>query len=195
MTATLAKAASFLATIGITVIHTDDPLTDQFIPGLEIAKGCVIRVNPTTLRNHADILHEAGHLAIMPQPFRDQMHGNTDESVMPLIDAWFNEHGMMDPVHTHIEMPFSRALLQASELEAIAWSYAAALEACIDPIEVFKSDEHAYNGEGPEVLFELKRNSHLGINGLAHADMTTRQIYPKMLTWTQQARMPNLIPA
>lgn len=188
MTEILSAASQFLSTIGIHVTETDDPMLDRFIPGIEIRRNCSIAVNPATLQNHADLLHEAAHLAIVPQPYRDLVHGDVDEILSDLMDDWFNRHGIMEPVNSHLEIPFARALLQAGELEAIAWSYAAAYECDMDPLDVFRV---GYGGGGRAVHRQLAAGQHPGINGLVHAGMTKRALYPAMIDWTQTATMPD----
>ena len=57
------KIARFLVEIGIEV--TQGELADDcFLPGIEVVDGG-LRVDPRSLRHPGDLLHEAGHLAVL----------------------------------------------------------------------------------------------------------------------------------
>jgi hypothetical protein len=61
--------AGFLNEIGIDV--TQGELGDDcFLPGIEVVDGG-LRVDPRRLRHPGDVLHEAGHLAVLPADGRE----------------------------------------------------------------------------------------------------------------------------
>lgn len=59
----VSKIVSFLQDLGLSVHYAPVP-DDSFLPGLELVP-CGLRVDPERLRYPGDLLHEAGHLAVM----------------------------------------------------------------------------------------------------------------------------------
>jgi len=82
-----------------------------------------------------------------------------------------------------------RALLQAGEFEAQAWSYAAAIVCGINPSSGFHTRAHA--GEGPFILAMVSMSLHVGVNGKEAAGMCVRQSFPVLRKWLQDAQAPN----
>ncbi|MFX4404600.1 hypothetical protein ABTA52_19785, partial [Acinetobacter baumannii] len=70
------------------------------------------------------------------------------------------------------EDPLARKIMQAGEQEAIAWSYAAAIGADINPALAFPDHPIIFDGAGPYRAVGLSIGSHIGIHGLAAAGMT-----------------------
>ncbi len=91
----LARITAFLRSIGIDVVEVA-LAPGTFLPGLEISKGQLL-VDVSRLLAAGDLLHEAGHLAVVLSDVR-----RTADA------AWFAEHPEL-------------------EAHAIAWSYAAAV--------------------------------------------------------------------
>jgi hypothetical protein len=74
---TVALAAAFLTGIGITT----EPATlqpDTFLSGLMIQKGALL-IDEAKLAYPGDILHEAGHLAVLPVSKREALCGNVGD--------------------------------------------------------------------------------------------------------------------
>ncbi len=78
----------------------------------------------------------------------------------------------------------------AEEMMAIAWSYAAALAAGIDPALVFH--EHGYKGGGPHILEHFQEGRFFGVPMLEWVGMTHdrkqaarlgRPVFPAMERW------------
>jgi hypothetical protein len=167
---------NFLSEIGMTVAVgvTGDP----FLPGVSIAGG-IITYDPD-VATVGDLLHEAGHLAVIPSIFRPHLSANA-ESVSDLYEKWFEDHPR---AFDHPENPVGRAILQSGETEAIAWSYAAAMATGVSPEELFLN---GFGSDGLEDLtIGLSTGRYLGVNGLHHAGMTALREFPKMIRWIQE---------
>ena len=81
----------------------------SFLPGLLINKGMII-IDKDALEHPGDILHEAGHIAVVPTFERPGL----------------SEKGII-----------KRKNREGEEIMAIAWSYAACIYLSIDPFFVF----------------------------------------------------------
>jgi hypothetical protein len=151
----------FLESVGLPVAITslDD---DTFLPGIQISSGSLL-LDPARLRYPGDVLHEAGHLAVLP-PDRRQA---------------FGDDGELGP-----------ADMQRLEIQAMAWSYAAALHLKLDPAVVFH--EGGYRGHAGALLRSFTYGASYGVADLEAAGMTARpdraaelgiEPYPHMITW------------
>jgi hypothetical protein len=176
------RTSAFLETIGIQVRVV--PGATGFLPGLLI-QGATISVDAATDSRVGDLLHEAGHIAVTPGRFREHIC-NDVSSLAELMSAYLDEH---PNAFGYPEDPIARAIMQSSEAEAIAWSYAAALESGVDPCLPFKV---GFDGNGMEVFERLSLGMHFGVNGLAAAGMTdtptrkgSKHPYPAMKKWMQ----------
>lgn len=155
------RLLQFLRGIGITVEETR--LTDTcFLPGIEIFEGR-LRVDVTRLQWPADLLHEAGHLAVLPPELRTRQSG---------------------ALHDCEHVP------HAGEAEATAWAYAAARAIGV-PAEVLFHDG-GYHGRGKALAMTFSLGVYPGLHGLMQAGMAHglaqarelgTQPYPHMRHW------------
>ncbi len=155
------KAISFIRSIGIPVLfQTID--TECFLPGLSVVNG-VILVDKDKLKYPGDILHEAGHIAVVPADERSTLNSTTIET---------------------------RKDNAAEEMMTIAWSYAVCLHLGIDPLFVFH--EYGYKGSGPHLAKQFALGNYFGVSMLQYAGMTIQgkgrtkdeiDVYPKMIKW------------
>jgi hypothetical protein len=161
------KLAGFLNGIGLEVIRGKTK-GETFLPGIEVKDGRLI-VDEPHLLYPGDLLHEAGHLAVLPPKLRSRLNGDLMETVM------------------------DTALL---EVAAIAWSYAACLHLEIDPRVVFHPA--GYKGKADALLMGFNCGVYPGANQLQAAGMALqrgqtdgpgRQPYPKMLKWLREEQM------
>ena len=181
----IALSVQFLEGIGLPVrFQTLD--ASAFLEGVTIRDGAIV-IDRTLLRQPGDILHEAGHLAVVPSIFRHLIVDDVDGSLAPHYDRYFAQHP--DAFTSYPEDPIARGILQSGESEAIAWSYTAALAAGIPPASVFH--EGGY-GDTPDsarhLLAKLSALQHVGIHGLAAGGMCLlprRGGFPSMLRWLQ----------
>lgn len=166
------RVIDFIEGIGIKVIITDN-LNNPFIDDVQIVNGDIHIKQTTQVSN---ILHEAGHLAIIPANLRNLANGDLDEC----FESIFKLTSHLDPEH-----PIQRALIQCSDTEATAWAWALGKNLGI-PEELIIRDED-YEGEGGSIRLMLKSKCYFGINGLAASGMTSINDFPKMKVWTQPA--------
>ncbi len=185
----LGRSIRFLEEIGIPVRETS--LGNSFFNGISI-EGGVIRIDHSKLRRDwplADLFHEAGHIAVTPSIFRDRIPDDADD-LARLYDEYLETHPNAFSGET--EDPVARAILQSSEQEAIAWSYAAAVAANIDPRLVFPKTKDTFGGAGPSLRVQLEHGMHPGIQGLIAGGMTQSPRFkrgtapfPNMVRWLQ----------
>lgn len=161
----LERIVEFLLEIGIPVTFGSVPSDKEFLPGICISNGGLI-VDKATLKYPGDILHEAGHLAVVPSKERQFIDGvldtNTDKSA-------------------------------GEEMMAIAWSYAAAVHLNIDPLIVFH--ENGYKGSGETIVKNFSEGRYFGLPMLQWVGLTldnknaaekNQQPYPSMLSWLRK---------
>jgi hypothetical protein len=149
---------AFIRQIGLKVSLEGIP-GKTFVPGILIRNGGLV-IDKSRLTYPGDMLHEAGHLAVMPAAIRKTMNDDLGN----------------DPIH------------QGGELMAIAWSYAACVHLEIDPHIVFH--EHGYKGGGAEIVENFNAGRYFGVPLLQWYGMTKERpqlpadiTFPKMLCW------------
>jgi hypothetical protein len=154
----------FLRTLGIATAEGHVP-AGSFLPGIRVAGGRII-YDPATLRWPGDLLHEAGHLAVLPAALRSRL-----DDALPGID----------------DIP------HAGEPEATAWAYAAIVHLRLDPAVLFH--EGGYRGRSQDLIRTFGFGVYPGAHGLAQAGMTlTGQDalragvapYPRMARWLRE---------
>ena len=154
-------AMVFIRSIGID-IHFSSLADKTFLPGLSIQKGAII-VDESKLSYPGDILHEAGHIAVVPLSERHTLNADTIGK---------------------------REQHAAEEMMAIAWSYAACIALDIHPYFVFH--DNGYKKGGQHIADHFAVGQYFGVSMLAWAGMTrdpfqspedTTGAYPYMLNW------------
>lgn len=155
------RIADFLNSIGIGV----EPVRlngEGFLPGILVESGRLL-VDEAELSYPGDLLHEAGHLAVAPGDVRPRLGG---EVVIPGAD------------------------MNAVEVLATAWAYAAITHLGLDPKILFH--EGGYRGMSKGLLFTYGVGVYPGAYGLQEIGMTAtsplaRELgvaaYPHMLKW------------
>lgn len=138
---TLATITRFLQSIGIPV-RPGEVADDSFLPAVRIEAGGLV-FDAQRLRWPCDLLHEAGHIAVTPAAQRSALAG-------ALADAEAAPHG--------------------GELEAMAWSWAAALHLGLAPEELFHPE--GYKGQSAGLLMSYSLGVCPGAHGLSRAGMT-----------------------
>lgn len=152
------------------------------VQGVRI-QGGVLFVDPAA---HAStLLHEAGHLAVLPGRFRPRAEGNITR-IQRII---CNEVDFSNPDEGE-----ARIALQCGDAEATAWAWAAGRAIGLEPHRIIQ--DHEYGNTGDEVRFGLQLNAHLGINGLAATKLCVVRdgplavamglpAYPRLARWLQ----------
>lgn len=158
----LDKCIAFLNSIGISTGFISLP-AESFLPGLSIEEGRLI-IDKERLKYPGDILHEAGHIAIVPFAERSLLNAGSIEK---------------------------RENREAEEMMAIAWSYAACIHLELDPYFVFHDE--GYRGGGGYIADNFNNENYFGLPMLQWKGMTADKKnaaslgvapYPAMIKWT-----------
>ena len=152
------KALDFIAALGIETEHKILISESCFLPGLMIQQGKIV-IDENGPQYPGDILHEAGHIAVVPSAERNELSGST---IAKRKDA------------------------PAEEMMAIAWSYAACIYLQIEPEFVFHN--HGYRDGGTSIVENFKEGRFIGVPLLQWLQMTaapgsTAPGYPHMIKW------------
>lgn len=159
----LDKIIDFIRTIGIEV--EESPIKEAtFLPGILIKNGG-LQIDRKRLLCPGDILHEAGHLAVMPASNRQQSYGNIGEQQ----DA---------------------STAGGEEMMAISWSYAA-LRYLQLPIELLFHPD-GYKGASDWFIEQYNNGTYLALPALQwiglcydekNASIHNVQPFPYMQKW------------
>ena len=156
----LGKCIDFLHDIGIKILFRKMD-AETFLPGLKIEEGAIV-VDHDKLKYPGDILHEAGHIAVVPAAERNALCG--DEIA-------------------------GRPNREAEEMMALAWSFAACVHLDLDPHFVFH--EGGYKG-GSHIAENFISKRYIGLPMLQwigltadtqHAAALKIPPYPHMIKW------------
>ena len=156
------RIVDFLREIGLNVEQCELP-DGSFLPGVRIRQGG-LQVDLAKLQWPGDLLHEAGHLAVVPPALRATMDDALQD--MPKVP-----HG--------------------GEIEATAWAWAASRHLGLDSAVLFHDGGYHGHAAGLRMNFEL--GVYLGASGLASAGMSHlaghadtpagAAVYPQMRLW------------
>lgn len=155
------RIMAFLRGIGLVVTEAPVP-PDSFLPGLRIVQGG-LQVDLAQLRWPGDLLHEAGHLAVVPADLRATM----DDALAELPPV---AHG--------------------GEIEATAWAWAALQH--LQPRSDVLFHDGGYHGRSAGLRATFEIGVYLGASGLVCAGLaaTRAQVaatgatpYPHLLAW------------
>jgi hypothetical protein len=155
------RIVDFLRSIGLTVRAGELP-HPTVLPGILVENGVLV-IDEAKLLFPGDLLHEAGHLAVVPPTRRASMHHDVGSD-------------------------------GAEEMMAIAWSYAAALHAGIDPAMVLHAG--GYRRGGAAILQAFNDGRGFGIPMLQWVGMTFERprarehgadAFPHMRCWLREA--------
>lgn len=153
----------FLNHIGISTSFQPLP-TDTFLPGVKIHNGTLI-IDKETLLYPGDLLHEAGHIALMMPEERMVCSGNIGEGKTA-----------------------SEAM--GEEIGAMLWSYAALHHLNLNPDVVFHT--HGYKGSSSMFIENFTSGNYIGLpllewmglcNGQENALKQNTPTFPTMLKW------------
>ena len=156
----LDKCIQFLTDIGIATSFKKIE-NGSFLPGLIIEQGCIV-IDKDALLYPGDILHEAGHIAVVSADRRSLLG---QEAIIESKER------------------------ETEEMMAIAWSYAACIHLQIDPHIVFH--EQGYKGDGKSIVENFRAGQFFGTPMLQWCKMTIEPrnaqpgepTYPQMLKW------------
>lgn len=154
----LEEITTFINNIGISCT---EGIVDQhtFLPGVDIVDGAII-YDTAMLDSYGDLLHEAGHVAVLKDEHR---------AVVNSPDVW----GDLSE--------------EQAEVAAIAWSWAALKHLDI-PADVVFHDE-GYRGGAGHIIDKFDRGSYVGVDMLDRFGMTNETgatgnySFPEMKHW------------
>lgn len=186
----MVRAVAFLRSVGIPVACGPAP-AGCFFPGVWFADGgmaCDPRVAYV-----GDMLHEAGHLAILPARMRELLGVGSVYDGEAQAERWriHDEVGQAADADEDHDMYWLLRSTADEELAADAWSYAAAVAARIEPWRVFDvvpffkvGHEGPVPGAGRMIIDMLAgQGRRPGVLGLAENGMTSMKAFPKMSRW------------
>ncbi len=134
-----------------------------FLPGIDIKQGAIL-YDKERMKSPGDLLHEAGHVAVLTAEHRKTVSS-------PDVSGDLQEGG--------------------AEMAAIAWSWAALHYLQIVPEIVFHSD--GYKGDADNLIYNFSDGKYIGVSLLQWLGMTTdpnskvqttdAPPFPKMKFW------------
>jgi hypothetical protein len=161
---------------------------DGFLPGIQIVKG-VLHIDPDRLVGSGDVLHEAGHIVVLPSRWRSAL-GN--DIVVTLDEAVAADPDAKDD-------PKLRTSIIMGEFMAQAWSYAVVKELGL-PLECvfFPGSYRIHTDVKPHPYSTwMASGTHHGVLALSQVGMTGGAgifelmganglpPFPKMTKWLQ----------
>lgn len=173
------EAMRFLQRIGLQVDVV--PGAHGFIEHVAVLDGG-LQVDPAA--PVSGLLHEAGHLAVVPSRFRSYLSGDITAGMKRIMTEV--EKLCLEP-----DSQLERAVIQSGDSEATAWAFAAGRSIGIPDDQIIMDDD--YFGEGDFIRLALAMNSYLGIHGLSHAGFCVPRatkyrplpVYPSLAFWLQ----------
>lgn len=160
----LGRIVTFLQTVGVPLSERQMSAS-SLLPGVAIESGQLV-VDRSRVEWPGDLLHEAGHLAVVPARLRPMLSGTMSEEI--------------DVVH-------------AGEPEATAWAYAAIVALGLEPDVLFHVG--GYHGHSRQLAFTYAAGCFPGAGGLCAAGMALgreeaerRDLppYPHMIRWLRE---------
>lgn len=154
------KCLDFLNSISVKIVF--GAVDESFLPGITIDNGIII-IDKEKLKYPGDVLHEAGHIAVVPEAERNSLNQSSIEK---------------------------REMREAEEMMAIAWSYAACIHLNISPEFVFHEGGYQRGGKG--IAESFKNKQYFGVSMLQWVGLTVEeknakekniQPYPAMTRW------------
>jgi len=151
----LKSILEFLAQISIPTKKADLD-NSNFLPGILIEKG-VLLYDPEKLKYPGDLIHEAGHIALMTPDERKIIVGNVNEYRTPAQD---------------------------DEMGVMAWSFAALRHLGLETKVVFH--EGGYKGDSQMLIQEYESGQPIGLPLLVWMDLSDYETYPEMKKWVRE---------
>ena len=158
----------FISEVGLRCELVDKVDYQSVIPNIYIRNGVIEYTLEATWQ---DLLHEAGHMAVIPSSIRSLMSDNLEAS---------DEVLGSDPATYELYMA-------GSEAGVISWSYAACLEIGLEPDNLFD----AFNEpEGMLMAHKMAHNNQMGgtygVAELYYLGMIeSKSSFPRLVRWVQ----------
>jgi len=161
----ISRIATFLEETGIPLSFATLE-EDTFLPGITIRNGGIV-ADRQRLLYPGDLLHEAGHIAVVAPHLRPELNDNVISS----------------PDHN-----------DGNEIAAILWSYAALKHIGLPEETVFHP--HGYKGDSRWYIDNFRNGTYIGLPLLQWMGMTTdtaqaalkgTEPFPKMICWLRSS--------
>lgn len=185
----LEPIVAFLRSIGMDVEYGEGA-QNGFLPGINIHAG-VIHIDPETLVEAGDVLHEAGHIIVVPRRYWPRLGTDLQVDLDAMVDQETDADGTPNTA-------LNKAA-RMGEVMSQAWSYAVIRHLGLPMDSVFFPGSYrinGYEGDRHPMIDWLERGTHYGPLGLAESGMTGfsgvfAQMYdnglppfPQMARWT-----------
>ncbi|WP_440053746.1 hypothetical protein ACSLBF_12700 [Pseudoalteromonas sp. T1lg65] len=168
----IANILEFLQQIELP-FKTVQVLEPTFLPGVKLGKSHLL-IDLNLLKYPGDILHEAGHYAVMDPKFRGKVYG--------------------DVYREGLKQGRSKQIMQGEEMAAIAWSVAAIREIGL-PLDVI-FHEHGYRGASQSYIEAFSNGEGFGSPLLRVWQMSCeKRGFPHMARWIRTESWPYEQPA
>lgn len=178
----------FVGEVGIRV-ELGPVAGDAFLSGVRIADGGLV-VQPDALLTPGDVLHEAGHLAVVPGRHRHRIHDDVDLCVAEILAE--------RPAAAPCEPALAGLENFGGEWQAIAWSYAACVRLGLPMETVFCPGAYGMPPEQSPMAIaqQIQLGFFPGIHRLVQTGMTAVPRsplnpdappggFPEMRVWVQ----------
>jgi hypothetical protein len=159
--ATTTRCAEFLRTIKLPII--EQPGARGFLPGIEIVAGALLV--DFDVCYPGDLLHEAGHLAVLPSRFRRAVNLDLEPTFSKI-----SRHLSNDQIDPNGE--FARQCMQCGEAEATAWAWAAGKFLGLSGEIIIRDgtyEDVPGDDSAKAIRVGLSLNRYIGVNGLQAA--------------------------
>lgn len=180
MSSHLSVVLDFLGHLGLPVHAVSRVPEGSFMATVFIRDGGLEVLPQATV---ADVLHEAGHLAVIPSRFRTYAQDDVDQAIERMFEALADEAD---------DTPLMTAAMHAGETEATAWAWAVGCYLGL-PSDVIIQDAD-YDGTGADIRTALTHGAYQGIQGIGHAGFCARgardraqgrPTFPTLAYWLQ----------
>ena len=160
----LERILTFLKSVGLSVTEGTVP-TSALLPGVDIVNGGLV-YDWERLTWPGDLLHEAGHIAVVPAALRPTLGGKLGDDL---------------------------TAAHAGEIEATAWAFASVVAIGLDPDVLFH--EGGYQGRSRGLAFTYSVGGYAGAPGLCANGMALSRVeaakrglapYPHMIRWLRE---------
>lgn len=140
----ITRCFAFIRGIGIEI--EERTITEKtFVPGITIASGRLI-VDQQAMLYPGDLLHEAGHIALIPAEHRSGLNGNVADC----------EGGS-----------------EGDEIGVLLWSYFAGIQAKVPLTEIFHP--HGYKGDSEWLIENFTQKKYIGLPLLEWMGVAVKQ--------------------
>lgn len=175
----LSQTIHFLNHIGLPTAIVDETPKSSFMPHLFIRHGTLEVTRDVLI---GDLLHDAGHLAVIPGRLRHLMHGNLYRS----FEAIFEQ--IADLPHDHPEVV---AMIHSDDPAATAWAWACGVHLGI-PHEDIITDA-SFGDAGADIRCMLSHHQYVGIHALQSSGFCaahgmchpTLPVFPQLQFWVK----------